>query len=70
MRDWKPPKVEFKTIKVGNTHWCNTHNRFANCSRTNDGWQTSYRCCCPGQSGIMIPCNVVNIVGLLDIEED
>ena len=44
--------------------WCNVHNRIATYMLRN-----TRHCCDPSLSGIMIPCNCVELTNILEIEE-
>lgn len=50
----------------GKKWWCNSHNRFATYLCYSD-IDTCRVCCEPGQSGVMIPCFVVEITNELEI---
>lgn len=52
--------------------WCNTHRRRATHKYVKFRYGcllSEEHCCAPGQSGIMMPCECVNLTGIAEIEE-
>lgn len=46
--------------------WCNSHQRQAEYIRSNR--QSKTRCCDPKLGGILLPCNAVNLTGIVEID--
>lgn len=52
-------RLEPEEVKAPQTYWCISHQRLA---------MDAYRCW-PGQGGILLPCSVVNLTEMVEIDE-
>jgi len=62
MAKWVPPEVHYTLDPIG-LWWCNSHNRRATHIRSTD----RQHCCAPGQSGILLPCNSINLTDEIEL---
>ena len=61
------PVIEYVALPENQLWWCNSHNRRAT-HMCHNSWNGSRVTCPPRSSGIMIPCECVDVTNDLEIE--
>ena len=59
--------AEYFVDRSAETWWCNSHNRVATHILKRGDWEVHH--CEPGLAGILLPCECVNLDGLVEVTQ-